>query len=86
MPRVGCKIKGRHDPDSMIVQTIKIETSVPKHIAVSWLKDHGYKARLEQLGNYWHARQLDPSCFRKDTFRTIRFAPDAIAVIGKLKK
>lgn len=86
MPRVGCKLKGKHLADSMIVQTIKVASYVDKREVVAWLKEHGHKARLELDGNWWHARQLDPTCFRKETFRTIHFAHDIQVVVGKLKR
>jgi len=85
MPRVGCKTKAHHAVGSMVIQTIKISSIVDKREIVMWLKSHGYRANLVLEKNWWHARQLDPSCFKKDSFRTIKLAHDAHAVVGKLK-
>lgn len=69
----------------MVVQSILIDGHWGKAVAMLWLKAHDYRATVEKRGLYWRARQHNPDCFRKGSFRTIRFGEGIKAVVGKLK-
>ncbi|MGO8998677.1 MAG: hypothetical protein ACLQVI_35590 [Polyangiaceae bacterium] len=87
MPKIGtCPAPGLHAHDAMVVQTILLDRhAITRAAAVTWLKAHGYRAVLDAKPNTWRARQIDPGCFKRTSFRTIRLNPQIEMVVGKLK-
>ena len=55
--------------------------------AKKWLKSKGKKGLVvDETDNYYRFRQLDPDLFRKSSFRTIKYTPSIMAVIGEPMK
>jgi len=73
----------------MIVQTIIFDADIwNAEDARFWLRHHKYRWALDVKDSTFRARQIDPGCFRKGTFRTIRFGKTwhgIQAVVGKLR-
>lgn len=90
MPRIGsCPSPHLHAHNSMVVQSLlfRRDGGITRAEVVAWLRAHGYRAVLDAKPKHWRARQIDPECFRRGTFRTILFVSDGSieAVVGKLK-
>lgn len=87
MPRIQGSCPVPKTVGSMTVQSILVPATWSKQEAQTWLKKHGYKTKLDVRphGWFWGARQINPECFQKGSFRTIRFGANGIeAVVGKL--
>ncbi len=52
--------------------------------AKSWLSHHGYKTDVDIKPNHFRFRQVDPSDFIQESFRTKTFDKGISIVIGKL--
>lgn len=49
-----------------------------------WVRTHGFEApKVDETPNEWRFRQVDPSFFHPDSFRSIELKPGVRAVIGK---
>jgi hypothetical protein len=82
----GCHIPGTHAVNSMIVQTFIFDKyHCYRADVISWLKKHHYRTGLDEKSGTYRARQVDPGCFRKNSFRTIMITTGVKAVVGKLK-
>ena len=87
MPRIQGSCPVPKTVGSMTVQSVLIPGEWTKAKAQSWLKKHGHRSKLDKSGEglFWRARQINPECFQKGSFRTIRFGANGIeAVVGKL--
>ena len=71
--------------DSMVVQTLLFDKRWTGVEVRTWLHLHNYRAQLDNKPKHWRARQIDPTCFIKSSFRTMTWAPGIQAVVGKLK-
>lgn len=71
----------------MVVQSIVFPTETARADAAAWLREHGYRATLDLYRGRLRARQADPECFRRGSFRTIVFRGSSgiEAVVGKLR-
>ncbi len=54
--------------------------------ASAWLRDHGRRADIEETPHAWRARQLPPSDFEADSFRTLDLGTGVIFVVGHPKR
>lgn len=53
--------------------------------AKSWLKKHGYDhTGVDETDKYYRFRQIDPSEFKRSSFRTIELKPSVKAVVGRI--
>ncbi len=88
MPRLHetCPDPIHHAPGSMVVQSITFDRSFPRKLVVQWLRGHGFKARLEEVGNQFRARQHNPECFRPTTYRVKVIHEGVNLVLAKLKR
>lgn len=74
--------------DEQIVQSILIDKNLySKSEAKKMLADSGFSAILDinEDGNYYRARQINPSEINKNSFRTWHTIPGVKLIIGKLK-
>jgi len=80
-----CAVPGHHARGAMVLQTIIFSKMYTKTSVVAWLRTHGYHWAIDEKTETFRARQLDPACFQRKSFRTIEFMEGVKAVVGKLK-
>ena len=91
--RTVCNPKGvRHHPDAMVLQSYIFDKGwlAANHLGEAdvraWLRERGLRWALDEKSGTFRARQIDPACFIKTSYRTIRIAPGIQAAVAKLKK
>tara|TARA_Y100001972_G_C7463808_1_gene236533 strand:- start:51 stop:284 length:234 start_codon:yes stop_codon:yes gene_type:complete len=76
---------------SLVVQSVRVNKSIPKIEANKVVKKMGYKAtrpdkiKNPQYKNYHSYRQVDPNKFKKGSFRIKKISPTVLMVFGVLK-
>lgn len=65
------------------IQTLIFDKRSFSHTeAVQWAQDHDFNAAVDEKENTWRMRQLPPSGFKDNSFRTINITKGIKAVIG----
>lgn len=74
--------------DGMVIQTLIFSKDVfeTKDAAIKWAKDHDFSTAkgVDETETSFRIRQIEPSDFRSDTFRTIEITEGVKAVVGRL--
>lgn len=70
-------------PTGTRVQSVLMSKDIfSRKEAVKWVKEHDYKAEIDETENYYRFRQQEPEQFEEESFRTIEFTDGIKAVIG----
>ncbi|MFA5154131.1 MAG: DUF5661 family protein, partial [Clostridia bacterium] len=73
--------------DSTTIQSIIFDKDkFTKGQSIKWLAKNDYKTAVHVTDDYYRYRQIEPSEFNKDTFRTIELDKGIKAIVGKLKE
>jgi hypothetical protein len=73
-------------PDSTVTQTILLSRNeFTESEAKKWLRENGKVSELDIKENTFRARQVSPSKFKPNSFKTIYIGKGKEIVIGKLK-
>lgn len=76
---------------SLVVQSIRVNKSIPKMEANKIVKKMGYKntppdkIKNPQYKNFHSYRQMNPNKFKKGSFRIKKISPTVLLVLGVLK-
>ena len=78
------------DSDSTLIQSLIFDKDVfeTKEEVLDWVKSHGFyvEKEIDETSDAYRVRQVDPSEFYPDSFRTIEIRKGIKAVIGKIRE